>query len=71
MCERWLREIAAARQKNLFDWTITQGIVKSGSEAQHSKSGSGNTSDPLAALDAVINQLEPAIYLVQGFPPLH
>src|SRR5687767_2354919 len=27
--ERCLREIAAARNKNLFVWTITQGIVKS------------------------------------------
>jgi ATP-dependent 26S proteasome regulatory subunit len=65
--ERCLREIAAARNKNLFVWTITQGIVKSGSDAQHTKSGSGNTSDPLAALDAVINQLEPAIYLFKDF----
>jgi AAA+ superfamily predicted ATPase len=65
--ERALREIATARNKNLFVWTITQGIVKSGSDAQHSKSGSGNTSDPLAALDAVINQLEPAIYLFKDF----
>lgn len=65
--ERCLREIAAARNKNLFVWTITQGIVKSGSEAQHTKSGSGNTSDPLAALDAVINQMEPAIYLFKDF----
>ena len=65
--ERALSQIAAARNKNLFVWTITQGIVKSGSDAQHSKSGSGNTSDPLAALDAVINQLEPAIYLFKDF----
>ncbi len=65
--ERCLREIGAARNKNLFVWTITQGIVKSGTDAQQSKSGSGNTSDPLAALDAVINQIEPAIYLFKDF----
>jgi ATP-dependent 26S proteasome regulatory subunit len=64
--ERSLREIAA-RDKKLFVWTITQGIVKSGTDAQQSKSGSGNTSDPLAALDAVINQVEPAIYLFKDF----
>ena len=46
--ERCLREIATARNKNFFVWTITQGIVSPGSEAQHTKSGSGNTSDPLA-----------------------
>lgn len=65
--ERCLREIGAARNKNLFVWTITQGIVKSGTDAQQSKSGSGNTSDPLAALDAVIHQVEPAIYLFKDF----
>lgn len=65
--ERCLREIGAARNKKLFVWTITQGIVKSGAEAQQSKSGSGNTSDPLAALDAVIHQVEPAIYLFKDF----
>lgn len=65
--ERCLREIGAARNKNVFVWTITQGIVKSGTDAQQSKSGSGNTSDPLAALDAVINQVEPAIYLFKDF----
>jgi ATP-dependent 26S proteasome regulatory subunit len=65
--ERCLREIGAARNKNLFVWTITQGIVKSGTDAQQSKSGSGNTSDPLAALDAVIHQVEPAIYMFKDF----
>ena len=65
--ERCLREIAAARKKNLFVWTITQGITKSGADTQQSKSGSGNTSDPLAALDAVIHQIEPAIYLFKDF----
>jgi ATP-dependent 26S proteasome regulatory subunit len=65
--ERSLREIAAARNKNLFVWTITQGIVKSGADTQHTKSGSGNTTDPLAALDAVVHQIEPAIYLFKDF----
>ncbi|MEQ9379779.1 MAG: AAA family ATPase [Pirellulales bacterium] len=65
--ERCLREIAASRNKKLFVWTITQGITKSGVDAQQSKSGSGNTSDPLAALDAVIHQIEPAIYLFKDF----
>jgi SpoVK/Ycf46/Vps4 family AAA+-type ATPase len=65
--ERALRDIAAARNKNLFVWTITQGIVKSGAETQHTKSGAGNTSDPLAALDAVVHQVEPAIYLFKDF----
>jgi ATP-dependent 26S proteasome regulatory subunit len=65
--ERALREIAAARKKNLFVWTITQGIVKSGADTQQGKTGAGSTSDPLAALDAVLQQIEPAIYLFKDF----
>ena len=65
--ERYLREIAERRKKNLFVWTITQGISKSGAEPQRAKAGSGNTADPLAALDAVIQHAEPAIYLFKDF----
>jgi ATP-dependent 26S proteasome regulatory subunit len=65
--ERCLREIAEKRDKSLFVWTVTQGIVKSGVEPQQTKVGGGNTADPLAALDAVIQQVQPAIYLFKDF----
>lgn len=65
--ERCLRKTAESRNKKLFVWTVTQGIVKSGSEPQRSKSSTGNTTDPIAALDAVIDQIEPAIYLFKDF----
>jgi AAA+ superfamily predicted ATPase len=67
--ERCLRRIATARSKQLFVWTVTQGIVKSGAEAQRTKSGTGNTSDPLAALDAVVQQIDPSIFLFKDFHP--
>ena len=65
--ERCLREIALKRDKKLFVWSITEGIVKAGGEPQRSKSGTGKTSDPLAALDAVIEQIDPAVYLFKDF----
>src|SRR5437870_11929664 len=65
--ERCLRKIAEARKKKLLVWTVTQGIVKSGAEVTRTKSGAGNTSDPLSALDSVIEQIEPAIYLFKDF----
>lgn len=65
--ERYLREIAEKRNKNLFVWTVTQGIIKSGVESQRAKFGGGNTGDPLVALDAVIQHVEPAIYLFKDF----
>lgn len=64
--ERCLRNIAEARNKKLFTWTLTQGIVKSGTEPSRSKAAN-NTTDPLAALDAVVDQMEPAIYLFKDF----
>src|SRR4029077_5659261 len=67
--ERDLAEIARKRNKKLFLWTCTQGIIKPGAEAQRTKSGSGSTTDPLAALDAVLAQVEPAIYLFKDFHP--
>lgn len=63
--ERCLRKIAESRNKKLFTWTVTQGLMKTGAEVQRSKGGSGNTTDPIVALDAVIDQIEPAIYLLK------
>ncbi len=65
--ERYLRDIAASRKKSLFVWTITQGLVKSGADSQRTKIGGGNTADPLAALDCVIQHVEPAVYLFKDF----
>jgi AAA+ superfamily predicted ATPase len=67
--ERCLKQIAERRNKSLFTWTITQGIVKGGNEAPRSKAGTGKTTDPLAALDAVIDQIDPAIFLFKDFHP--
>ncbi len=66
--EKLLHEIAQKRNKQLFVWTITQGIAKSGSEALRGKTG-GRTTDPVGALDAIIEQVEPAIFLLKDFHP--
>ena len=68
--ERVLADIARKRNKKLLIWTCTQGIVKPGAEPQRGgKIGSGNTSDPLAALDNVLGHVEPAIFLFKDFHP--
>jgi len=64
--ERSLREIAHRREKNFFTWSITDGIVKAGAEPGR-KLGGNNTTDPIAALDAVLAQVEPAIYMFKDF----
>ncbi len=66
--ERLVWEIAERRNKKCFVWTITQGIVKSGSEPQRGKAG-GRTTDPVSAIDAIIDQVDPAIFLLKDFHP--
>lgn len=65
--EGHLREIAARRAKELFCWSVTSGLYKSGSanKVQRTK----GLADPVEALDAVIEHKEPAIYLFKDFHP--
>ena len=68
--EAVLADIAKKRNKKMLIWTCTQGLVKPGAEPQRGgKMGSGNTTDPLSALDAVLAHVEPAIFLFKDFHP--
>src|SRR5262249_690918 len=64
-----LVEIATKRQKKVFEWTYSSGIVPAGASIQSQKSRSTATKDPLAALDLVIDHVEPAIFLFKDFHP--
>ena len=64
-----LVEIAAKRQKKVFEWTFSNGIVPAGTNIQSQKNRNASTKDPLAALDQVIEQVEPAIFLFKDFHP--
>jgi AAA+ superfamily predicted ATPase len=66
--EQRLLEIAKKRNKTLHIWTCSQGVVQFGAEPQRGKTGSGNTCDPIAGLDAVLSHVDPAIFL---FKDLH
>ncbi len=63
--ERHLREIAAKRNKELICWSVTTGLHKSGAN----KAAGKGMSDPVEALDTVIEHKEPAIYLFKDFHP--
>ena len=64
-----LVEIAAKRQKKVFEWTFSNGIIPAGSSIQSKSARNASTKDPLAALDQVIEQVEPAIFLFKDFHP--
>jgi hypothetical protein len=62
-------EIAARRGKKAFEWSYSTGIVLAGANLQSQKGRSAGTKDPLAALDQVLDQVEPAIFVFKDFHP--
>ncbi len=64
-----LVDIAAKRQKKVFEWTCSSGLVPAGSSIQSQRSRNTSTKDPSAALDLIIDQVEPAIFLFKDFHP--
>lgn len=64
--DRDIEEIARGRNKKSYGWTITRGIHPLGS-APSSRPASGR--DPLAALEEVIQMVDPAIFVFKDFHP--
>jgi len=62
-------DIAANRRKRVFEWSCTTGLVPSGTSIQSQKNRNLATKDPLAALDMVIEQVEPALFVFKDFHP--
>src|SRR2546426_10232970 len=54
-------DIAQKRQKKVFEWSYSTGVVPAGTSIQSQKHRNAATKDPLMALDQVIEQVEPAI----------
>jgi hypothetical protein len=67
--QRSIVDIAKRRQKKVFEWSYTTGMVPAGTSIQSHKSRNVATRDPLVALDQVIDQAEPAIFVFKDFHP--
>jgi hypothetical protein len=67
--QNMLVDIAKRRQKKVFEWSFSTGIVPAGTSIQSQKHRNAATKDPLAALDQVIEQVEPAIFIFKDFHP--
>ncbi len=61
--------IAAKLNKKVFEWSITMGLVPAGTMIQSQKNKDSATQDPLVALDAVIENVDPALYIFKDFHP--
>jgi len=64
-----LMDIAHKRQKKVFEWSYSTGVVPAGTSIQSQKHRNAATKDPLMALDQVIEQVEPAIFIFKDFHP--
>jgi adenylate kinase family enzyme len=64
-----LTDIARNRLKKLYEWSYTTGLVPAGTSIQAQKHRNAATRDPLVALDQVIDQVEPAIFVFRDFHP--
>src|SRR5881394_1825728 len=61
--------IAQRRQKKAFEWSYSTGIVPAGTSIQSQKHRNAPTKDPLLALDQVIDQVDPALFVFKDFHP--
>ncbi len=61
--------IGRRSNKKVFEWSCSGGIVPAGTPLQAVKMHKSGTKDPLVALDQVVEELEPAIYVFKDFHP--
>lgn len=64
-----VRRIAGKLNKKVFEWSVTTGLLPSGVSIQSQKQKNAATQDPLAALDNVVESVEPALYVFKDFHP--
>lgn len=67
--QQLLQEIARKRQKKVFEWSYSTGIVPAGTSIQSQKGRNASTKDPIVALDQVIDLVEPSIFVFKDFHP--
>jgi hypothetical protein len=67
--ERCIAEIAQHRNKRVQVWSCTQGLVRHGIASQPSKGSGQGTADPIAAMDTVLQEVEPTIYIFKDLHP--
>jgi hypothetical protein len=67
--QQMLLDVAQRRQKRLFEWSCSTGMVPAGTSIQSQKIRNAASKDPLVALDQVIDQIEPAVFVFKDFHP--
>ena len=66
--QQWLATVAAKREKALWEWSFSTGLVQS-SRAGASRARNQASKDPSIALDEAVAHVEPAVYLFKDLHP--
>ncbi|NOY74433.1 MAG: AAA family ATPase [Kiritimatiellaeota bacterium] len=64
-----IHEIAKKRKKRVKTWSYNTGLVPYGITADAQKGTDTSTKDPITALNKVIEEIEPTIYIFKDFHP--
>src|SRR6266536_5989096 len=62
-------DIAERRQKKVYEWSVSTGVGPAGTSIQSQKHRNAPTRDPLLALVQLIDQVEPALFVIKDFHP--
>lgn len=62
-------EIAAKRDKKVFTWSVCRGIVPYGTSPQSQRNVDAKTTDPLVALNHVLDTVDPSVFVFKDFHP--
>ena len=67
--QTWLMELARRRNKRVFEWSFSTGILPAGSALCGPQRRTSASKDPLQALDEVADQVDSAIYIFKDLHP--
>jgi hypothetical protein len=67
--EAVLAALAQRREKQVFEWSCTTGLIPLGASLQSQKQRHAPSRDPLAALDQVIDHVGPALFVFKDLHP--
>lgn len=64
-----LRQIGQRWQKEILEWTCTSGLVPLGTSIQSQRHRNAASRDPVAALEQVIDQVQPGLFVFKDLHP--
>lgn len=68
--EKALGDIAARRGKRLVCWSVCRGLYGPGESLTGKRAFNSSTIDPITALDEVVRQVDPIIFLMKDLHPM-